>query len=323
MGLRPKTTPKHKILPACCLLSALFSFFQMAIGQDLDSPRFFTFNIQSLGACTVPAPPQQALAARLFPAEVEPTFMYEFALRFPVKMKGDTKIFGELSHQNEYSSGLYDLEDGNFSDLPPLGLYQTSGSMILLHQFNENWRMINILNLRTNSNQGLDFNREALRLSNAAIIEKKVAKGSLGFGLAVSANQSLSILPIIKYEAQLNEKWGLDILFPSRMLATRNFSKSARLLFGARGDAATYLLTNDDGLQDPFIGSNFRRININGIVGFEKQITKMVGVSVEAGASFPYKNGIFDYQNTSIGLHDFQNQISPHFRVGFFLSLPR
>lgn len=322
MGLQPKTTARHKILPACCLLSALFSFFQIAIGQDLNSPRFFTFNIQSLGACTVPAAQQQSIA-RVAPLEMESTFMYEFSLRFPVKMKGDTKIFGELSHQNEHSSGLYDFEEGTIDNLKPLTLYQTSGSMILLHQFSEKWKLINILNVRTNSNLGLDFNRQALRLSNAAILQKKVPKGDLGFGIAFSANQSLSILPIIKYEAALNDKWGLDILFPSRILATRNFSKSTRLLFGARGDAATYLLTNDDGLHDPFVGSNFRRININGVVGFEKQITKMVGFSAEAGISVPYKNGIFDYQNTSLGLHDFQNQISPHFRVGFFLALPR
>lgn len=316
-------TKKRIILPVC-ILSALFSLFKTAVCQDLSSPRFFTFDIQSLSPCSAPILPQQMLASYTpDPKAFESNFLYEFALRFPIKLKGHTRLFGEVSQQNEYSSGFYGFNDGKFDDLEPLELFQTSGSLIMLHQFDEQWRLTTLLNIRSNSNRHFNFDRRALRFSNVSMLENKTEKRTLGFGAMISVNQNFSMLPIIRYETNFNDKWGIDILFPSRVLAVRNFSKSTRLLLGARGDAATYFLTGEDGMQDAFIGSNFRRISVNGIVGFEKQITPLVGFTAEAGASFPYKGGIFDHKSSKIGLHDFQNRISPHFNVGFFLSLPR
>lgn len=305
-----------------CFCLAIFSFLKSAHCQDLSSPRFFTFNIQSLSASTSPVIPQTTLSA-FVPHEVGPSFLYEFALRFPIKMKGNTQLFGEIGHKNEYFSGIYSMEWEDDLEVEALELFQTSGSLILLHQFNEQWKLLNVLRVHSKSNKAFDLGHQALNYTNVAILEKKVPNGTMGFGGLISFNQRISLLPIFQYEARLGKRWGLDILLPSRALITRDFSKRSRLLFGIRADAATYFLNGSDGLEDSFVGSNFRRININTVIGIERQISPMVGFRAEAGASIPYQGGVFDFNQTNLRLHDFQNRVSPHFKVGVFLSLPK
>lgn len=309
-------------LAVCSLLAAALSICKPATCQDLSSPRFFNFNIQSLSSGTSPLIPISALS-ELGHREVRPSFLYEFELRFPIKMNGKTQLFGEIGHKNEYFSGIYFYERGEEQELEALELFQTSGSLILLHQFSERWKLINVLRAHSDSNKAFDFGQRALGFNNVLMLEKKIRKGTLGFGGLVSFNQRITLLPVLKYKAGLGKKWGLDILLPSRALVTRDFSKRTSLFFGLRGDAATYFLNGSSGLDGSLADSNFRRISINGIVGIERQLSPMVGFRAEVGASMPYRYGVFDYDQANLGLHDFQNRVSPHFRVGVFLSLPR
>lgn len=313
---------KIRFLLPLCLLSAIFSFVKPAACQDLSSTRFFNFSIQSLSASTTPVVPQAALM-ELTPQTTRPSFLYEFSLRFPIKMHGKTRLFGEIGHKNEFFSGIYTFDPEESAEFEALELFQTSGSLILLHQFNERWKMLNVLKVHSRSDQTFDFGQQALGYSYVAMLEKKVPKGKLGFGGLVSVNQRISVLPIFKYEASLGKGWGVDLLLPSRALITKDFSRRTRLLFGVEGDAATYFLNGSEGLEGPLVGSNFRRMSINGIVGVERQLSPMLGIRAEVGTSLPFQCGVFDLNQTNLGLHDFQNQVSPHFKVGFFLSLPR
>lgn len=305
-----------------CLSLVIFPFFKPAGCQDLSSPRFFTFNVQSLSSSTRPVIPLTALS-EFGTREARPNFLYEFALRFPIKMKGKTQLFGEIGHKNEYFSGIYSFQRGAGDKLEALELFETSGSLILLHKFSERWKLVNVLRVHTDSNKAFDFGQPALGYTNVTMLEKKVPKGTLGFGGLVSVNQNITLLPVFKYEARLGKRWGLDILLPSRVLVTRNFSKRTRLLFGFRGDAATYFLNGSAGLEAPLADTNFRRISINGVVGAERQLSPLVGIRAELGASIPYRCGVFDYKQVNLGIHDFQNRVSPYFKVGVFLSLPR
>lgn len=313
-------------LRPCCkvkLLCLLFSILlcKQVKCQDLSSPKFFKLNFQSLPFSTT-ANYSQVTGLSSLPSSSsgsKPSFLYEVALKYPIKLKGRTKFIGEIQHKNEYINGYYSSQ---LDEIEELELIQTSHSLILIHELNDGMKFTNALQISSSSAKGLALTGGALRFSNLGLFEKKLANGQFGVGLAISYDNRLSAMPLIKYEADLGKSWAIEALLPSKLLLAKNLSQGSRFIFGLKGSTATYLINDNEAVTDDLLGSNFRRMSASGIVGYEKMLTPMLGLSLEMGASLPIRSGIYSATDRRELLYDFNNKISPHFRVGIFLALP-
>lgn len=322
---------RSNLLKPCCKVKILCLLFSIFLGkqlkcQDLSSPKFFKLNFQSLPFSSTPNYPQlsglsTSSSTPSSSSGLTPNFLYEVALKYPIKMKGRTKIIGEIEHRNEYINGYYSSQ---LDEVEELELFQTSHSLIVMHDLNNKMKFTNVLQLSSNSTQRMAFSGGALRFSNLGLVEKETAKGSFGVGIAVSYDSRLSIMPLLKFEADLGKNWAIEALLPSKVLFAKNLSESARFLFGIKGSTATYVINDNELVADDQIGANYRRMSASGIIGYEKMLTPMVGLSLEMGASLPMRSGIYSVTNNREVLYDFDtNKISPHFRVGVFLALPK
>ncbi len=295
------------------LIWALFPAFGQC--QDIESPRFFKLNFQSLGASTSPvfgSSPQ-------LPFESEQNFLIDASLRFPISMGPQTTILGKIDFEQEVLFGFYVPDEQGLEELE---LFESSFSLIALHNFNEGLRWSSIVDVSSSSSKGIDLTADALRFSSMNLLEWRNGGRSFGFGAALTYRQSLTVLPVIKYKAPLFGKWSIDALLPSHLLFTNRISNDSRFLFGLRGSAGSYLIRDNEVAYAGYQGDSYKRITVNGVVGYERQLTPWIGLSAEMGISLPYRSGIFDTDNRRLELHNFNDRVSPHFKVGFFLSLP-
>lgn len=306
-----------------CLLFSAFLCKQVK-SQDLSCPKFFKLNLQSLPFSATPSIPQLgalSTGSNQSDPEYGPNFLYEVALRYPIKLKGRTKLIGEISHKNEFVYGYYSSE---LDESEELELFQTSNSFILIHEISRNAKFTNALQVSSNSARGLALTGGALRFSNLGLYEKNLSNGKFGVGLALSYDQRLSILPLLKYETDLGKDWAIEALLPSKLLLVKNISIGSRFYFGLRGSTATYLINDNDAVSDDLLGTSYRRMSAHGVVGYEKMLTPMIGLSAEMGVAVPMRSGIYDRNGRGNVLrYDFNNnKVSPHFNIGFFLALP-
>ena len=285
------------------------------LGQSIESPRFFKLNFQSLGSTSSPV----YGGNNPLPFDSEQNFLIDASLRFPLKLQGSTMLLGKLDFEQEMMFGFYDPED---AEIDELALFQSSFSLIALHDFHAGLRLTSMLDLSSNSTKGIDLTSDALRFSAMNLLEWRQEDRSFGFGAVLTYRNSLTALPIVKYEGPLFGNWRVDALLPSHLLVTNRLSNDSRFFVGMRGSAGTYLLRDDDVAYSGYMGDHYKRITINGVVGYERQLTPWIGISAEMGVAMPYRSGIFDAQDNRLELHSFDDRLSPHFKVGFFLSLP-
>lgn len=292
---------------------------QRLCAQDLAAPRFFKLQFQSLGSTVAPIVPTGAKLEDPEDVDEEPNFLIESSLRFPIKLKGQTRIFGELGYKNEFVHGFYSSEE---LEVETMELFQTDFTLLLQHKFRQGLTLSSALSVSSRSSENLDFNRQALRFSNLSMIEGQLAKGEWGIGTAISYNQRLSIVPLVKYKTPFAKGWSLDLLLPSKALVIKNISAKERLMMGFRGSHANYYVHAGDLEMDTPRDARYRRMNINGLVAYERLLTPWLGVSSELGVNIPLRSGLYDPNDPTLEIHSFQNRVSPHFKVGLFLCVP-
>ena len=130
-------------------------------------------------------------------------------------------------------------------------------------------------------------------------------------------------MPVFKYETTFANDWALEVLLPKKIEVSKDLTKKSRLLFTVKGSNANYSLGNRQVVNDYMASSSYKRMDIRGLVGYQRQITPLIGFSVEVGASMPLKSGIYATDKSQSELYNFKSGVSPYFNVGFFLSLPR
>lgn len=302
-----------------CWLVSFFCFVQLSLAQDINAPRFFKLNVQSLSSTTNPVLGSAVPGAG--PLNYENNYLFEASLRFPIKWTGDTQLYGKLDFENEILFGFYSRAEQEVEDIE---LFQSSASLILLHSFSEKVRLSSLLDVSSNSTKGVDLSRRSLRFSQVNLLERQGDKALWGIGAALTYGQQFRVLPLIKLEAPLFGQWSIEALLPSKLLFVNALSKQSQFYFGARGNAATYVLQQqDDLIANAFTGSHYRRLSINGVAGYERQLTPWLGLSLEMGVTVPYRAGIYDAENNRVQLHNFNDRISPHLNFGLFFSLPQ
>jgi hypothetical protein len=301
------------------IIFLLSSGSETMYGQDLSAPRFFKLNFQSLGATASPVLPAYAKLQESGDPDEAPNFLLESSLRFPVKLRGKTRIFGEIGYRNEFVYGFYSREE---QELETMELFRTDFSLILQHQFGQGFSLSNAFSVNSQSSTAFDLGRQALQFSNLSMLEKPLPKGEIGLGSVISFRQQLSIVPIFKYKTELPNDWSIDLLLPAKALVIKDLPGNARLMAGFRGSHANYFVHSGDLDMDVPGDARYRRLNVNGIVAYEKLLTPWLGVMTELGVNVPLRSGLYDPYDPRREIHSFQNRVSPHFRVGLFLCVP-
>ncbi|MEL7249069.1 MAG: hypothetical protein AAFO03_11640 [Bacteroidota bacterium] len=314
---------KLKIGYCKCALFLLCAFFQgkkfgvSLCAQDLDAPRFFEVNFQSLSTT---ASPVYGVQPAVLPGAISPNFLFDASLRFPIELGGKTKFIGQVDVQQEIMFGFWEAREAEVEDIH---LYENRLSLIVMHDFNEEMRLYATFRGGSGSSQVFDFRNGAKSFNQVTLLEKRSPERKWGVGLVLSYQNRFSFLPVVKYEGPIFGKWDLDLLLPARVLLRRSINKTSRLFAGVRASSGTYLV-GDNALQsDMYANTSYRRLNLKGIVGVERQISPWVGLRAEVGANLPYRSGLYDLENPRLEIHDFNQRIVPHVNLGFFLSLPK
>ncbi len=300
-----------------CIFTSLVCINQKSNCQDITAPRFFEFNVRPTTAPTSTTLPQ---TPSVIAPQTKLNYHVNVALKFPIKLNGDTKIIGEVKYKNEFLNGFYSIEDDKFESLE---LKQSKVSLILWRDLNERVRFTNVLSASSNSADNLSFNKYALRFRNISMFEKKLSKGSIGVGAFLSYNQKLKVLPVFKYETTFAKNWALEILLPKNITVSKDLTKTSRLSFAVKASNANYSLGEWQMADGNIVNSTYKRIDIRGLVGYQKQLTPLIGFSLQVGASMPLSSGTYASDNSQTALYNYKSEISPYFKVGIFLSLPR
>lgn len=88
-----------------------------------------------------------------------------------------------------------------------------------------------------------------------------------------------------------------------------------------QGNTAIYFF--DTPLAESHADLEYRRLNVNLIAGYERMLTPLVGVGVEAGATRNFRSGVYQIEDRSIEIHNFGRSIEPYFNLKYFLALPK
>ncbi len=301
-----------------CLFSLLIFGSKRLKCQDISATRFFTIDYQTLGAPNQLVPRQGGFVPS---SAYEPNHLIKAELKFPVKLKGRTRIFGELQYNNEYIFGIYAPVDEDGVD--PIKLHESSLSFILSHKFNNGFSLLGKFGVGNSSDHFLSSDHNAITWNNSVLLQKKNANGKYGVGASCGLGflGRLSIMPLILYQRELPRNWELDLLLPAKMLAIKKLTNSSRFLMGVKGGTGNYFLS---GLaMDNLNGLNYRRLNANAIIGYERLITPLVGIGVEAGATIPLQSGIYRQERRWQEVHSFGQTVDPYFNFKVFLAVPR
>ncbi|MCB0547439.1 MAG: hypothetical protein KDD19_07595 [Phaeodactylibacter sp.] len=301
-----------------CVCSLLAFGSKKLKSQDISATRFFNIDYQTLGSPSQLVPRQGGL----IPANTyEPNHLIKAELKFPVKLRGKTRIFGELQYNNEYIFGVYSPIDDDGVD--PIKLHQSSFSFIVSHKFSNGYSILGKFGLENSSDRFWSSDHNSVSLNNSFLVQKENTNGKFGLGASCGLNYlgNMSFVPLILYQRKLPRNWELDLLLPAKVLAIKNLSNSSRFLMGVKGSTGNYYLS---GLaMDNLSGLNYRRLNANAIVGYEKLITPLVGIGVEAGATLPLQSGLYRQEQRWQQVHNFGQKVDPYFNFKIFFAIPK
>ncbi len=312
---QPITHPSKTFAKLIAAVLCVFLALPCLRCQDITSKRFFKLNFNTFSA---PNSIFTSIPNTIAPPDYEPSHLIEAELRFPIKLKGQTKLIGQVGYNRELLSGFY-VSDGDDVDLMPL--HESSFSVAAFHSFKNGLSLKAILSINHQSNQFMRWSRRSFGFRNTVLLEKEKNNKSIGLGISAGrSNGRLSILPLLLYKKELPRNWELDLLLPAKMLLVKNIKSDARLLFGARGSNGNYFFDNQ--IADAYEDLSYRRLNVNAIIGYERQLTPVIGIGIEGGATIPIRSGLYRLDQQWTEVHNFGKSVAPYLNVKFFLALP-
>lgn len=308
-------------LSICCLLT-LLSGKKLCMAQDINGPRLLKLNYQILSTPTL-AVDENGNSVPF--KEDEPSRALNFQLRFPLLLAKETKILGEISYKNELLSGFYhpDNDDDNmlgnseaeWGDGVPL--QQSGFGILLLHDLNRLYKLKAQVNFSNSSTQFFSNNREAHRYKFAAVIERETRKKTWGVGININYQDRLAIIPLLTYKEKLNRNWTLDMLLPVKANLIRNLSQHDHIILGFRGSAGSYFLDSEQLTPNGL----YQRLTLHGYIGYERMLSKYLGVGLDAGVNIPLRDRIRSWEDRNLVLHNFHRRVSPHISARLFFAI--
>ncbi|MCF2446543.1 DUF6268 family outer membrane beta-barrel protein [Dyadobacter sp. CY345] len=112
----------------------------------------------------------------------------------------------------------------------------------------------------------------------AVYLKKKSINKEIGFGLMLSKNQNLTVLPVFVFNYNFSPKTGVEISLPRRLSFRYNISSKDILSFKSEAVSRSYYITESNNQA-----GQFRKIDMDSGVMYNRQINKLVGVELFAG----------------------------------------
>jgi len=122
---------------------------------------------------------------------------------------------------------------------------------------------------------------------SSIFMKRKSTNKEIGFGFMVNKSRTLLVLPVFVYNYNFSDKQGLEISLPHKIAWRHNLSPTDIIYLKAEANIRTYFIRN--GTIDNF--EQFRRIDADMGVTYNKQITKFMGAELFAGyrQNFSYR----------------------------------
>lgn len=240
-------------------------------------------------------------------------------LRFPVVLKQQFKLGGELAYQKEsFTPGYHSLGS------EPISLNKV-GLTLFADKRLEDRKFLTFFVKGAIKSDELNFDRfnQKLALTAAAIWGiKKNPNEKMAFGMAVSNNLGrLRIGPVFIYEKCFNDRLRLDLMLPKK--AELIYGASAKTFFSALLDleTASYLLVNP--VLEGHENLEFRRSAIRLSLKVEQQINDWIGISGQVGMAQPI-NTLLVERGRASGDHvwNFNQRLSPYAGVSLYAIIP-
>ena len=169
-----------------------------------------------------------------------------------------------------------------------------------------------------------------LKVSGDAIYGWKRSP-TFAWGVGLQLGYSLgrqSVYPAIVYNRTFNDRWGVEALFPARVLVRRNLSPKALLFGGYELVSTNYNLK----LRQPFASGNnpkvtsleLRQIDVKFRLRLEHELLSFLWGAAEAGYRYNYQFNSFDRTNNTRDLViSSQLGLAPYVALDLFIVPPR
>jgi hypothetical protein len=229
-------------------------------------------------------------------------------------LRGNTRIIGNLEFNREDLIGFFHPLENDDHEVP---LIKTKAALIIMHDFARS-RLISRSSIENSSDKISDIGMTSAAFRSTQILEWPSQKGKTGFGMDVKYHRKLSVTPLFLWKNRFAGKWEADLFLPSHAYVAYYPSPDRKIFAGLKGSRATYYIHGNP--VDEQLSSTFRRLSVHAIAGWERQLTSLVGISLELGASIPLQSGLYGFDGRWKLQHDFGERVSPYARLGVFLA---
>ncbi|WP_210518343.1 hypothetical protein [Hymenobacter terricola] len=189
---------------------------------------------------------------------------------------------------------------------------------------------------RTKTELNGDYNSDELDINNYLKVTSEFIYGwkrssTFAWGLGVQLGYVLgrqSIYPVLVYNRTFNPRWGVEALFPARVLVRRNLSPTSLLFAGYEVVSNNYNLK----LRNTFPTPNnpavraleLRQIDVKFRLRYEHELLSFLWTGVEAGYRYNYEFNAFDRtDNTRDRIINSQLGGTPYASLDLFIVPPR
>ena len=164
---------------------------------------------------------------------------------------------------------------------------------------------------RTKTELNGDYNSDELGISDYLKVTSEFIYGwkrspTFAWGIGVQLGYTLgrqSFYPVIVYNRTFNPRWGVEALFPARVLLRRNLSPRSLLFTGYEVASSNYNLK----LRQPFktdvnpavTSLELRQIDLKFRLRFEHELLSFLWTGIEAGYRYNYGFDAFDRTNSA------------------------
>jgi hypothetical protein len=162
---------------------------------------------------------------------------------------------------------------------------------------------------RTKGELNGDYNSDELSVTDYLKVTSEFIYGwkrspTFAWGIGVQLGYNLgrqSIYPVIVYNRTFNPRWGVEALFPARVLLRRNLSPTSLLFAGYEVASNNYNIK----LRNPFATPNnptvrsleLRQIDLKFRLRYEHELLSFLWTGIEAGYRYNYQFNAFDRTN--------------------------
>lgn len=247
----------------------------------------------------------------------------EFKLKIPVLLKERTKILLSYKYYVEaYNFGTIGVDfPATFQALDEQSLKSNDYGIILSHALNEKNYLLFRYKYGTNGNYDgwTNFNSQfAIHsvLGMYGVKKTEDLEWGIGFFFTKSFRQT-SGLPFLLYNRNLNDKWGIEAMFPANVFLRHNMGKKSIMTAGVEYNSKSFRVQDTDAFMG--IDYAFNHAEIMPSINLERHLTSWFWANIQLGYQVNFSSEFLD--KTTLGI-DFQADPGSgwFFNVGIFLS---